>query len=238
MQPASPEKKYLLCLHGFNQNSISFCKRIKVLTKFLESTYSIDFLFPNAPYLLSDAPLSEEEKLYGWLYFDESDKALNSEKIKEKFTQETIEYLGFPGSQAVIESFLANYENIIGILAFSQGALLATLILIQAYEKKLKGNLLKNLKFVVLISGLGKPMPSNGDVENVREYAEGRRKIEVPVLIVRGVKDEYITKEQTESLFKYYSNYEVWEHEGKHFVPSKKEDLQIYKKFLDQYLKK
>ena len=88
-----------------------------------------------------------------------------------------------------------------------------------------------------MISGLGKPMPNNNEIENISLYYEGRKSIEIPVLLVRGKKDEFITKDQNEALCKYFKNYELWEHEGKHFVPSKKEDLLIYKNFLDKYLK-
>ena len=112
---------------------------------------------------------------------------------------------------------------------------MTTLLLIQGMEKKLQCNLIENLKCCILVSGLGSPIPSNSEV-NAIDYAFGRKQINIPTLFVLGKKDEYITKEQTEKLMKYYKEVEVYEHDGKHYVPAKKEDLEVYYKFLDKYI--
>ena len=238
---ASPStlKKQVLCLHGFSQNSLKFSKKLKPLAKFFSDNYSIELLFPNAPFPLfaPDEPISDEEKPYAWLTFHQNLIGLPIEKVREFFSQETIEILGFGTSQAFLEDFLLKNENIIGILAFSQGAVLTTFLLIQAMEKRLKVDLLKKLKFCLLISGLGTKNPVIREIgEVVGEYANGKRKVDVPVMLVHGKKDEFIETEGAERMREYFSNYEEWEHEGKHFVPVKKEDLLIYKKFLDKYL--
>ena len=236
---SSETKRSVLCLHGFTQNSLVFSKRIKVISKTLEDRYNLKSIFPNAPFLLNPNQESspQEEKQYGWLYFDENDKLLNAEKIIECFQRDILEYKGYLTSQQTLETFIACYNNIECIIAFSQGALVATLFLIQAIEQKTKSDFLKNLKCCLLISGLGTPIPSNSELEDVKDYFSGKKQINIPVLIVLGKKDEYVSRKQTENLMKYYSNYEIYEHEGKHFVPSKKEDLSVYIKFLDKYFK-
>ena len=40
-----------------------------------------------------------------------------------------------------------------------------------------------------------------------------------------------------EKLANFYKDYEIYEHEGKHTVPYKSEDIAVYMKFLDKYLK-
>lgn len=237
MQSIIPTQQ-ILCLHGYTQNKTIFSKRMKVLSNTLSEIYNLEFLYPNAPFLLNPNKevASEEEKLFGWLYFDEEDKLLNKEKIKEWFSKDIIEYKGFSASQMLLETYIKCYDNIVCLLGFSQGALIATLLLIQAAEKKLNCDLLRNLKCCILISGLGSPTPSNEEISSIKEYSLGIKQINVPVLIVIGKNDDYITKQQSESLFKYFKNYEVYEHDGKHYVPSKKEDLQVYSKFLEKNL--
>ena len=225
----TPPKNITAC-----ENSVSFSNRIKSLSKVLSEAYSLKFLFPNAPFLLTPPQnkVPDEEKQYSWFDSDVD------EKVKKRLAQERGEYKGFQTTQTSFESFLSHHDNVVAIFAFSQGAVLTKLLLIQACEKKLKVDLLKNLKCCILLGGLGRPLPSNSELANVLDYAEGRKQIEVPVMIVKGKNDGIVTREQAESLEKYFKNYQVWEHNGKHEIPKKKEDILKYMQFLDIHLKK
>ena len=232
------DKKYFLCIHGYCESSVSFSKRIKPVTDMLNESYAIDSLVPTGTVLLNEGEaIPEEEKLYGWLYLEEP-KLTPMVRVKEILAaNETYDFPGYPISQSAIETLVSTHPNITGILAFSQGTLFTLMLLIQACERKLKVDLLKNFKCIILFCGLGRPIPKNEGFEVAREYAEGKKQVEVPTLLVFGKKDETVTNGQTEALKRYFRNFEVWEHEGRHNVSTKKEDLDAYGKFFDRYLK-
>ena len=230
----------VLFLHGFAQNAIFFSKQVKVFSNSIEKKFNLKFIFPNAPFLLdpNQESIQEETKQYGWLYFDEDNKLTDMEMNRQYFEKSFIEYKGFKTTQKTLEEFIIGSNcSIECLIGFSQGALVVNLFLIQAVEKKLQIDLLKYLKCCILISGIGSPLPLNSELEHVKEYACGKKHINVPVLIIIGKKDQYVKRELTEKLAKYYSNYEIYEHEGMHIVPSRIEDIDAYIKFLDKYIK-
>lgn len=235
-------RKNIVCIHGYRESSISFSKRIQPLSKLFSEKYSLKPLFPNAPFPLTpnEEKISEDKKIYTWYYSEQvhfKEKEFPREDVKNRLSVETLEYHGFQTSKAFFENFLSQNQDIVAIFAFSQGAVLATHLLIQAYEKKLKADLLRNLKCCILIGGIGKPLPSNPELSDVFDYAQGRKKIDVPVLIAQGKNDGIVTMAQSQSLMNYFKDVDFWEHYGKHEVPIKGADINRYKCFMDKYLK-
>ena len=230
----------MLCLHGFAENSISFSKRIQTVSKPIEDKYNVKFIFPIAPFLLDPSQTSspEEVKQYGWLYLNENEKLTDVETNKQNLNLETIEIKGLSTSHKLLEDFIKSINGTIEcILGFSQGASMTNLFLIQAMEKKLKSDILKHLKCCILISGVGAPLPSNVELAHVKHYASRKKQINIPALVMIRKKDQYVKRELNEKLANFYKDYEIYEHEGKHTVPYKSEDIAVYMKFLDKYLK-
>lgn len=237
-------RKSILFLHGYTQNSLVFRNRLKVLLSALEKNFkNTKFLFPDAPFVLEENEKSEEIKR-AWLFLDEANK-LNStlfEKEKE------VTYFGLKESLNDLSKL--NEENnydIECIIAFSQGSLLATFlsILISQSEMKIK---FPRLKCVIIVAGFIYPMPKNEEIafylekvsmlyqnDGVVNLTE-EEKIQIPSLHVFGSSDPYIIPEKSDRLTHLFAGSEKFIHEGKHYVPTKKEDIQVYINFLKKYL--
>ena len=242
------KSKSILFLHGFTQNSTVFRNRIKVLLNALDKNFkNINYLIPDAPFIVEDNFNSEEIKR-GWLYLDESNKSncIPFEKEKE------VVYLGLNESlQTLIKLNEENNMNIECIIGFSQGSLLATFLSILTTRKELLGEKFPNLKCLILVAGFIYPLPKNEEIkfyyhniENLYQNVvsvnpiEESLKIQTPSLHVYGSSDPYISPEKSEKLTNLFSNVETHVHEGKHYIPTKKDNIEAYVNFLNKYLSK
>ena len=104
-------------------------------------------------------------------------------------------------------------------------------------QRELQQNsFLKNLKGCILVSGVGKPFPNNEEYKQWEDFYNEKIKINIPILLVFGKNDQYIENERTLALTKFYKKFEIFEHEGKHYVPSKSTDIEIYINFIKKYV--
>jgi predicted esterase len=231
----------ILFLHGFTQNSLVFQKRIKVLTKSLEDKFkNLGYLFPDAPFILEDQNenAQEEEKKRGWLYLNKENK-MDCDKFKEN----EVVYFGLETSLNLLVELAETHKNIECIFGFSQGALISIFIsaLIQKGELK---NIFPNLKCIILVSGFFHPFPLNEELKNFYDVLKtgyetdsipGEEKIKIPVLNIYGEKDEFILPSKSQKINLIYENCETYIHKGKHFIPTSKDDIEVYIKFLEKY---
>ncbi len=54
---------------------------------------------------------------------------------------------------------------------------------------------------------------------------------------VFGQNDQFVQNEKSKEIVKFFQNYEIFNHKGKHFVPSSKADIIKFEEFLEKYLK-
>jgi predicted esterase len=238
------KNRSILFLHGFTQNSIAFRNRLKVLLNSLEKNFkNTKFLFPDAPFILEDNEKIEEIKR-GWLYLEESNKMSSSLFEKEK----EVTYLGLGESlDSITKLNEENNYSIESIISFSQGSLVSTFLSILITHTDLRKKF-PNLKCIILVAGFIYPMPKNKEIdfyystisklynENLTQIIEESEKIQIPTLHVFGKSDPYIIPDKSEKLINLFSNFETYIHEGKHFVPTKKEDVEAYINFLKKHL--
>jgi predicted esterase len=237
--------KSILFLHGYTQNSLVFQKRLKVLTKAIEKLFpDFKLIFPDAPFELElETPKEEEEIKRAWLYLNEKDKMNTDDLINNS----ELNYLGLETSlQKLMSLNEENNLNIECIFAFSQGSLVATLLSILISHGEYK-KYFPNLKCIVLVAGFIFPFPINEEVkfylQNLKKlYTEEalseEEKIQIPSLHVYGSADVYILPEKSQKLSHLFANSEQYEHKGKHFIPTGKDDLEVFLNFLKKYLNK
>jgi len=228
--------KKILFLHGYTQNSLVFQKRLKVLTKTLTNLFNVDFLFPEGQYIINQEKENTEKKLEseeeiqrGWTHV--------AEYPDNFFDLKEVEYIDINQSIDQIQQIFEKNTGIECIFAFSQGSLLALLVLAMMSEGKLKDSF-KSLKCAVLASGFISPFPTNDNLQFVKSYVEGEKKISLPTLHIYGKNDDFVKSSLSERVTKMFESPEIFEHDGKHFVPSKKDDIEKIVNYLGKYLEK
>ncbi len=237
------KNKKVLFLHGFTQNSFVLQKRLKVVTKTLKQNLpSIEFLFPDAPFILEETTTtSQEEVKRGWLYLNAEDK-MNSDDFS---TKSEVAYNGFTTSVNYLIDLAGLNPDIECIFGFSQGALI-TIFLSALIHNGSIANVFPNLKCIVLVSGFIYPFSKNEELEfylqtfkncyDDTSLIKSDEKIKIPVLNVFGECDEFIVPAKSEKVKYFYENCENYVHKGKHFIPTSKEDIEVFMIFLKKYL--
>lgn len=239
-------KKSILFLHGYTQNSLVLQKRLKVLTKALHQNFPhLEFIFPDAPFNLENIPnenINIEEIKKGWLYLNEEDK-MKSDNFQ---TESDLHYIGLERSIDEILDITKD-KKIECIFGFSQGALITILLAILIKKGELE-KYFPHLKCIVLVSGFIYPFPKNDELKfyidtikqlyenepsKTKEYEE--LKIDIPILNVYGEADEFIPAIKSEKMSRIFKYVEVYPHKGKHFIPTSKEDIAVYIEFIKKY---
>ena len=192
----------LLGLHGLSQNGEVFEKHLS------------DFLPNNCETSCPDSllQLDEVNKQLTWWRFDTKNNSflhtllmIASEDPHHTF-----------GLNKNIENIAEhwNKEKYDGIVAFSQGTVLATILAKHV-----------DAKFVILISGFCDPWPKQFKKEI----------LDIPSLHIRGKKDVFVPPIRSERLASLYANNIIHEHNYGHIVPTDNETLLIVKEFLNKF---
>jgi predicted esterase len=240
-------KKFILFLHGYTQNSLVIQKRLKVLTKaFNQNLPGLEFIFPDAPFTLeniSHENTNLEEIKRGWLYLNEEDK-MKSDNFQ---TEKELHYLGLEKSLEEIINITKD-KQVECIFGFSQGALIAIFLAILICKGEFK-KYFPHLKCIVLVSGFFYPFPKNDELKfyldtlkqlhenessNGNEYEE--LKIDIPILNVYGEGDEFIHPIKSQKMSRIFKHVKEHPHKGKHFIPTSKEDIPVFIEFIKKYV--
>ena len=140
----------VLALHGYSQSSSVFYKKTGALRRKLRKK-GIDIVYTQAPFELDASQLHgtppEGESLYGWWTFDETN------------------YYGVEESIEFVSKVIETEGPFEGIIGFSQGACLLSLICAKHSVLSLAG--FDSLKYVVLVSAF---IPKCSNIQNSCTY--------------------------------------------------------------------
>ena len=229
----------ILFLHGYAQNSHIFSTRTKNLQKQLNKKFNnkYDFLFPDAPMILDKEDQTvENEVIRGWLKFV---------KVDDFYKANTVRYIGLDEGISSIYKIGDENKNIEVIISFSQGTVILILMIILSLYKTEKYNFKEhfpNLKCLICVSGFFRPFPENEEFQDLVDEVLNKnekfvKKFDVPMMNVFGQNDQFVQNEKSKEIVKFFQNYEIFNHKGKHFVPSSKADIIKFEEFLEKYLK-
>ena len=225
----------ILFLHGYNQNGHIFNTKLKSIQKHLLKKFNnkLNFIFPDAPFELKEQT-NKNEIERGWMIFDKMENFYNLKSIK---------YIGLENSINFIFKQGEINKNIQCIFSFSEGSVLLIFIIILSLYKEKKYEFKKffpNLKCLIIVSGFYRPMPENEEFKEIIEIFDKNdeiKKIEIPLLNIFGKNDQFVENSKSKEINKFFNNFEEFNHDGKHYVPSKKNDIIILENFLEKYLK-
>jgi predicted esterase len=218
-------KGKILFLHGFTQNSEVFESRIKVILKQLKSI-NYDYIIPDGPHIVKNSEYTSEIQR-AWFYLDETDRLAHGNfKLVDKIT-----FLGLDESLDKVKEIILK-EEITSIISFSQGCIISLILNAMKEENEFQ-EIFKNLKCVIHAAGYGIPYCDN--YEKYVKYFTLDKQITLPSLHIYGKLDEFIEPYRSARLVEFYKDPEVYIHEGKHCVPSKKTDLEKIIQFLAKY---
>jgi len=232
-------KSKILFLHGYAQNSHIFNIRTKNLQKQLNKKFNnkFDYLFPDASMILEkEEQTVENEIVRGWIKFV---------KVNDFYSEKTVKYLGLNEGIDSIFKIGDENKNIEVIISFSQGTVILILIIILSLYKNDKYNFKEhfpNLKCLICVSGFFRPFPENEEFQDLVDEVLNKdekfvKKCDIPMMDVFGINDQFVQNEKSKEMTKFFSNFEIFCHKGKHFVPSSKADIIKFENFLEKYLK-
>ena len=228
-------KKTFLFLHGYIQSGHIFETRLKNMTKKLTKKYTktqFEFLFPDAPVVLPEQTVPGETQR-GWMQIEG--------KAEDFLKMEKANYLGMSESIKEIYKIGETNQNIECIFGFSQGAeMLMFLVLLSLYkggEYDLK-KYFPNLKCIVFVAGFYRPIPKNEEFTSFADelMKEECKKCDIPSLHVYGLSDALLDCSRSKESLKFFTCYEEFPHNGKHFVPSGKADIEKFEAYFEKYL--
>lgn len=227
----------ILFLHGFGQSGKIFEHRLKNLTKKIKKKFNnkINFSFPDAPFEL-DQKNENGEIERGWMKCDQPDKF---------YSLTTCKYIGLAESIQEVYKLGDADKSIECIFTFSQGtSMLMFTILLHLYRNDSYNFLthFPNLKCLVLVSGFVRPYPENEEfssfMSDIKSDSSNIKTFDIPSLQVFGSNDQYVNYEKSKEATKFFKDCQIYQHEGKHFVPSGKEDCLKFEEFLFKYISK
>lgn len=112
-----------------------------------------------------------------------------------------------------------------GLLAFSQGAAFATLLLSRFAEKNQYP-----FRFVILVASFKSGQEQHNSMYN-------NLRIDLPNLHVIGLGDRVIPSQMSDILAnEYFEKPVILQHDGGHFIPTTSEAKLIYTQFLDRFI--
>jgi len=204
----------VLCLHGYRQNDVSFRQKLGAFRKFLGKF--VEFTFITAPHHV--LPMSHDDINQdgrGWWFSRENDYF--------KSNDETDCDKGFDTSLELIEKTFQEAGPFDGVLGFSQGAALASLLCLM----RERGQLTYDFQFAIMVASF-KSLSS----KHKQWYGDDAKKVTIPTLHVIGHNDQVIRKGVSELLLPLFEDPTVMYHSGGHYVAAKPQHKKPYLRFL------
>ncbi|RUS79726.1 hypothetical protein EGW08_012499 [Elysia chlorotica] len=243
---AENKKLRILCIHGYRQNAKTFREKTGALRKLTKKHADFDYI--TAPHRVppgnmgsaawAGLPAPDEKGSScdtqtadpgerGWWFSreDEYFKSTDYSDVSVGFEQ-SVDMLRKVLEKGNVESCEQSdsFQGYDGVLAFSQGAsLLSMLCLIQQKEQR------KWFKFAILVAGF-----KSRSSKHSHHYQE---KTSIPSLHVYGESDQIVSNEMSEELLQYFDNPKVWIHPGGHFVPATGPQKHMYVDFFKEMQK-
>lgn len=217
------KKLKILCLHGYRQNAQSFRERTGAFRKIPIVKKHTDLVFISAPNRVPPLPSEDgaadtsNEEQQGWWFSRDDDTYMAQDY--------TACCKGYSESLQLIKKAMQEQGPFDGVLSFSQGAALATLLCglrEQNPDRDFKFN------FVILVAGFRSRQSSHDALYKVP--------FNIPSLHVYGDTDRVIQKEMSEDLLQYYVDPVTLQHEGGHFIPTGAPQKKVYTEFLQKML--
>ncbi|KAK9378105.1 serine hydrolase FSH [Kockiozyma suomiensis] len=212
----------ILFLHGYTQSGPVFAKRSAGLRKALGklgftthyATAPISRLVP------LDAPEEERQALFA--------KGFKEEDSYAWFVQNdaTGEYDGIEESWDVLKSYIEKEGPFVGVVGFSQGAVLGSMLV---HTLSRLAPTQEGFKFAVLVSGFRARCPGSDECYPIT----------IPTLHVMGEADTIVSNEKSQTLVDacVEDQRKVYVHAGGHFVPSNKDAVSAVTGFIKEVLK-
>ena len=211
-------KLKILCLHGYRQSGSGFKAKLGMFRKALDK--KAEFEFVCAPHRIprpNAAKVKEEEEEgeeFGW-WFSANDKSFEAHQRSNCDR-------GFGESIQLIRS-LTEKTNYDGILAFSQGAAFALILLLMPEFRH-------KFKLAMFVA----PFKSKSERHDLW-YENAVKAVSVPSLLVIGDSDQVIEREMSDEVVDMFADVTLIRHSGGHFVPCNAEQKKKYLAFLDQF---
>ncbi|KAG9068240.1 Ovarian cancer-associated protein 2 [Linnemannia hyalina] len=249
----------ILCLHGYTQNALSFTKKTVVFRKCLKDI--ADLVYVTAPHIVPIPTLNTPE--------EREDDILDLEKLEPEAvpygwwtsSPEKPLYKGFDESLTGLREVLEKQGPFDGVMGFSQGASMASLLQLLLERPHLSPVMagLKHapFKFAIIVSGF-EPRDAeklawytnkydvlqqmDGDDENKENQENQETKtlfgVQGASLHVIGRNDVIIEPERAEGLLKHYQYKapQTLYHDGGHYLPSNAASRQTYKSFVQSFV--
>ena len=223
-------KPKILMLHGYRQNEMAFRERSGGLRKALKN--QAEFVFCEAPHVVKDKEEIKKEGVdggsevvKGW-WFSKEDGSYDALETTDCQN-------GFEESLAYLDNVFETQGPFDGILAFSQGACLASILCRisqqnSSSQESVKFKFIK-FKFAIIVAGF-----KSGQVQH-EIYYDKYKKIDLPSLHVIGKADKVIPFEMSMALTEYFTNPSVFVHDLGHYIPVNAESKNAFTQFLTQF---
>ena len=212
-------KLKILCLHGYRQNEHMFREKTGALRKLLKGKG--DFVFVSAPHVIPEAEnlkRSPEQCERGW-WFSRANNSYNA-------LDDTDISNGYEDSVSFVLEVLEHNGPFHGILGFSQGAsLLSLLVHLQQTKPQLFEH--KTFKFAIFVSGFKSLITTHQQCYSVP--------LELASFHIMGSGDQVIPPVASELLAQQFTSATVYQHTGGHYVPANPELREKLKTFLSQF---
>ncbi|ESP03179.1 hypothetical protein LOTGIDRAFT_224587 [Lottia gigantea] len=212
----------ILCIHGYRQNEQSFRERTGAFRK-LTKKYA-ELVFITAPNVVPPLESLEENSTdtknddqRGW-WFSRSDDYFRAQ-------DETDCCKGYEESLDVIKKAFISQGPFDGVLGFSQGAAMVSLL---CGLQELEPEACPKISFAIMVASF-----KSRSIPHCKLY---EKKVTIPTLHVFGDTDKVIPKEMSEELLVHYENPVILEHPGGHFIPASSPQKKVYVDFLERMI--
>ncbi|KAL8609858.1 hypothetical protein ACOMHN_020693 [Nucella lapillus] len=208
----------ILCIHGYRQNGQSFRQKTGAFRKLIKKKAELVFITaPNIVPPLDTAENSAEasggnDESSGW-WFSRPDDYFHAQDPSDCCK-------GYDLSLQTILQAVKEQGPFDGVLGFSQGAAMVSLVLGEQEKQSEKW-----FQFAILVAGFkSRSSPHQALYE----------KISIPTLHVFGETDKVIPKDMSEDLLQHYEDPLTLHHPGGHFIPAGGQEKKVYVEFLER----